>query len=91
MRPESHRLNLPLRRCATCVHAAWLAWKRDWLCLHGDNSTRSQYGISGQEFVEIDGAELNGMDGEEYSRYWGGRVVDPEVEVCDEWTGGESS
>lgn len=86
MRPESHRECLPERRCGTCMHAHLLEFKGDLLCLHGDDFEVIPYETGTVEII-VEGECVSVMDGGQYDEIWGGRVVDPCIEVCDEWKG----
>lgn len=86
-RPQSHRVELPAKRCGNCVHCALVAYKRDYLCFHGDDVKVSSSTDNESSFVQLgsDAEFVEVMDGEEYSNVWGGRAVCPDTEVCDEW------
>lgn len=84
MRPDTHKLQMHDRCCGNCVHAKWLAYKRDLLCFHGDDIEVVPGGDG--DFVYLGGTEVNMLDGDEYDTVWAGRVVDAD-DVCDNWQG----
>lgn len=89
MRPESHREQVPDKRCGTCFFAIRPYFKDDLLCFHGDNIEVNhwRYPAGDQQThtdVFLDGEDVGIMDGEEYSKVWGGRVVDY-TDICDEY------
>lgn len=91
-RPPTHR-ELPVLpiRCGTCRHCIVVQYKGDSLCFHGDMITvgppepMAQTGVIAHSVAIGVNRYIETMDGEEYSEVWGGRVVDPESEVCDQW------
>lgn len=69
-----------------CAFAHLVAYKLDLLCFHGDDIRvfgHSEYPVNA-DFVQMNGEEVGMMDGEEYSKVWGGRIIDSD-DVCDEW------
>lgn len=85
MRPESHRHQIPEKRCGNCRFRHEVKFKRDDLCFHGEENLIE---ISGKDwdgewitFIEDDLAEI---DGDEYSRIWAARHVDL-TDICDHW------
>lgn len=84
-RPESHREIEHPKRCGNCLFSCRPEWKDDLLCFFGDD-VRIEYGpLQDMFFVELEGVDVNHADGDEYDRIWANRVVDPHLEVCDEW------
>lgn len=84
MRPESHRYQEHSKRCGNCKHCHEIKYKNDDLCFLGDAIT-----VEPEGFVILDGEDVSLMDGEEYSKVWGGRVVDPNADICDQWAAKE--
>lgn len=89
-RPASHREQVFPQRCGTCFFAHRPEFKTDHLlCFHGDNIEVHRWGWDGKldkVDIRLDGRDVGMMEGEgEYDEVWGGRVVDPVTEVCDEW------
>lgn len=84
-RPESHREIEPSKRCGNCRFSCWPEWKDDLLCFFGDDIHVESGDRKDRFFIELEGVDVNIADGDEYDRIWGGRVVDPHLEVCDEW------
>lgn len=92
-RPQSHRAQVPLRRCADCKFANLVAYKLDLLCFHGDDiaiTGQSHYPVDA-DYVELGGENVEMLDGDEYGRVWANRIVDQD-DVCDEWqkSGGDN-
>ena len=92
-RPASHR-ELPLfpSRCATCEFCVFVQYKGDHLCFHGDEveiGPPEKFWNTGNiaHSVQLkNGRSVEVMEGEEYSKVWGGRFIDdPDGEVCSEW------
>ena len=87
MRPESHREQIPEKRCGNCFWAIIPEYKRDLLCFHGDDDrlTINCPGLrSDTTDIDFDGECVGTMDGEEYDNVWGGRTVH-DTDICDEW------
>lgn len=87
-RPASHREQEFDRSCGNCFFAHSPEYKRDLLCFFGDKIEINRWGFDGKidkVDVRLDGDDVGLMEGEEYSQVWGGRVVDPVSDVCDEW------
>lgn len=82
-RPKSHREQVPLQRCDNCRFSAFVRYKRDLLCFHGDD-VEIESGENGDSVTLPGEISVELMDGEEYSPIWGGRVVDG-TDICDEW------
>lgn len=92
-RPASHREELPAKSCGNCFWAAWPEYWDHLLCFHGDNAVVRPDPIRpddkfAREVTLEDGVEVHLLEGEERDEVWGGRVVDPLTEVCDEWREG---
>jgi hypothetical protein len=87
VRPESHRIQIPEKRCGNCRHGLIPEHKNDLLCFFGDRIvTQPSFVRDGWDDVLLDGEPVGLMDGDEYDHVWGGRAVDDE-DVCDEWWG----
>lgn len=90
MRPESHRDQVPEKRCGNCRHSHLVSYKLDLLCFHGDKiqvTGQSRYPVDSDHVLleSVPGWDEVGMlDGDAYSEVWAERVVDP-CDVCDEW------
>lgn len=93
-RPASHRDLRFEKRCANCRFSHWLDYKDDLLCFHGDTVVAElterdtgKSAIKSKRLMRVlfDGKSVGRMQGDEYDKVWGSRVVDPELEVCDEW------
>lgn len=84
MRPETHRHQVPPRRCGNCRHGIRPEYKDHRLCFLGDAYTT--YPAATADCLEVSlGETIVGLtDGDEYDRIWGGRVVD-DTDVCDCW------
>lgn len=55
------------------------------MCFHGDNYVAHRSNLySWASEVTLEGEDVTIMDGDEFDKVWGGRVVDPD-DVCDEW------
>lgn len=84
-RPASHRTQSHPRCCGTCKHSAWPESKEHLLCFFGDtveiipSSLREWWSD-----VIFDGTSVGLLDGDEYDKVWGDRVVE-DTDVCDEW------
>lgn len=93
MRPESHRNVLIDKRCGNCRHCVFVEYKRDHLCLHGEdyNLLEGAGYPTKSAAVELwrDGQaiDVGTVDGDEYSRLWSECSVDRLNEVCDQWDG----
>jgi hypothetical protein len=85
MRPETHREQIPEKRCGNCRHALYPEYKRDLLCFCDDEIEIRGPGISpGTTEVWLNGEHIGLLDGDEYDEVWAGRIVDWD-DVCDEW------
>ena len=89
-RPASHREQVFPQRCGNCFFAHAPYFKRDHLlCFHGDAIEINRWHYTDSKEVNtdvrLDGEDVGLMEGDAYSEVWGGRVVDPITEVCDEW------
>lgn len=85
MRPPSHRFQVPEKGCHNCRHAHVVEFKGDLLCFHGDNARSIPSNIrEGWSTVTLDGRHVGDLEGDEWSKVWGGRVVES-FDVCDEW------
>lgn len=80
MRPESHRDMLPDNRCGNCRFARLIKYHNDWLCFYGDEI---QDGSEG--FVIFQGEDVAFLEGDAYDTVWSGRVVDADIDTCDQW------
>ena len=88
MRPKSHRDQEHMTRCGNCKFAHLVAYKLDLLCFRGDDiqiTGKCEY--DGGEHIDFNGDDVAFMEGDQYDKVWGGRVVDP-TDVCDEWDDG---
>ena len=86
-RPSSHHEIEIERNCGNCRFSHLVAYKLDLLCFHGDDirvTGRSGYPVDA-DCVELAGDEVGMLDGDAYDSVWASRVVDPHLEVCDEW------
>lgn len=86
MRPASHKDEPPEKRCGNCIFSRYLAIKEHLLCFHGDSivdTGKSNYPVNAS-YVELNGEDVNFMEGDQYDRVWAGRVVDSS-DVCEEW------
>lgn len=64
-------------------------YKDDLLCFHGDAiRVEDSCSSSHKKDVILDSEPIGLMDGEEYSKVWGGRCVD-DTDICDEWKSGQ--
>lgn len=84
MRPNTHREQVPAKRCGNCRHSAVPDFKDHLLCFHGDPVRYVRLAGCTAIDVYLDGKCVGTMDGDQYDKVWGGRVVDP-TDVCDEW------
>lgn len=88
MRPETHREQIPEKRCENCKFSELVHYKQDLLCFYGDNIKINKWHWKDSETintdVKLDGEDVGLMEGDEYSKVWGGRVVDY-TDICDEW------
>lgn len=84
MRPESHRSQEHVKRCGNCVYSAWPECKDHLLCFHGDKLELGTSSYSYQNHVVLDGKDVGFMEGDEYDKVWGGRVVEDD-DICNEW------
>lgn len=85
-RPDSHRSQFHSQCCGNCAFSHLVAYKRDLLCFRGDMiqvTGKSEYPVTA-EYVILAGEEVGMMEGDEYSKVWGERVVDSD-DVCDHW------
>lgn len=83
-RPASHREQTPPRRCGNCRFSAVPEYKNHLLCFFGDKVEFLPSYQPDKPEVRLDGEHVGLLEGDEYSKVWGGRVVEYD-EVCDEW------
>ena len=86
-RPASHRDQTFERSCGNCRFSHLVAYKLDLLCFHGDSievTGQSRYPVDA-DYVLLNGDDVGMMEGDKYDKVWARRVVDPELQVCDEW------
>ena len=86
MRPASHRDQPHNKCCGNCRHSHLVAYKIDLLCFYGDKikvTGQSGYPVTA-DYVILNRDEVGMMEGDEYSKVWGGRIIDSD-DVCDEW------
>jgi hypothetical protein len=88
-RPASHREQEHPNRCGNCCFAKLLAYKGDWLCTIGDEHMFEHQDDGRVVAYAASGDCINFMEGDEYDEIWGGSVVDPSSDVCDEWSSRE--
>lgn len=85
MRPPSHREQIHSRGCWNCLYSHIPEYKDHLLCFHGDSYfARPSCVRDYWSQVELDGRDLCCVEGEDFDKVWGGRVVNPD-DVCDEW------
>lgn len=89
MRPESHKEQLPDKRCGNCKFAHEFRKFGDLLCFHGDKIKleRWSYKTAPDEVntdVIFEGSNIEYMECEEYSNIWAGRIVD-NTDICEEY------
>lgn len=90
-RPDSYNVPIPAKSCANCRFSRLVAYKLDLLCFHGDEIEvvgKCEYPVNADYVLLKDGkhamAAVGLMDGDEYDKVWGGRIVDCDG-VCSEW------
>ena len=93
-RPASHHEQaLPEQGCHNCACSRFIEYKRDLLCFKNDRIETIQGEDRLDDVVLVTGSShasgehrviVSLLDGEDYSRVWGGRDVDPS-DSCDEW------
>jgi len=84
VRPSSHRDQVPEKGCYNCRHSHVVEFKGDLLCFHGDNARFRPSDIrEGWITVTLDGRYVGDLEGDEWSKVWGGRLV-ASFDVCDE-------
>lgn len=89
-RPISHRSQEHPRRCGNCRHCHMPTFQVHWMCFCGDNYVARRSPVySWQSDVVLDGEDVSLLQGDEFDKVWGGRVVDPD-DICDEWEGVDS-
>jgi hypothetical protein len=84
MRPTSYRYQIPAKCCGNCKYSATPEYKDDLLCIYGDTLIKCNLLDDGKYDLEIGSQTIGLMDGDEYDKIWGGRVVDFN-DICDEW------
>lgn len=84
MRPQSHREQIPEKRCGNCKHGLVPEFRDNLLCFHGDKIETKPGLSAGTTEVWLNGEDVGTMDGDEYDQVWAGRLVDWD-DVCDEW------
>lgn len=88
MRPDSHKEQIPEKLCENCKFCHEPNYKNDLLCFFGDNIKINKWHFKDSETIytdiELNGEDVGFMEGDEYSKIWGGRVVDY-TDICDEW------
>lgn len=85
-RPESYDDSPPARCCAKCMHSRLVAYKLDLLCFRGDNikiTGTCEYPVDA-DHVELNGEDVELLEGDEYDRVWAARIVDGQG-VCDQF------
>ncbi len=78
-RPESHREQRFEKCCESCKHSNSVKYRDDTLCCYGDKVAKTPYGD-----WYLNGLDIVALDGDEYDKAWGGRVVHPD-DICDCW------
>ena len=84
-RPASYDDTPPTQRCGNCRFSRLIEYKRDLLCFFGDE-IETRPGVNGTDDVTFNGEIVGILDGDEYDKIWGGRVVDSDCR-CNEWRG----
>lgn len=89
MRPNSHKEQIPDKRCGNCKFAHELRRLGDLLCFHGDNIKLQKwsYKTTPDEVmtdVIFEGQNLEYVEMDEYSKIWAGRIVD-DTDTCEEY------
>lgn len=85
-RPASFDDSVPINRCGTCKHCHYVRYKEDLLCFHGDEIVARRDGPEtwDKSDVELDGEDVEFLDGDRYGKVWASRVVG-HGDTCDEW------
>lgn len=78
-RPESHREQRFDKCCENCRHANVVKYRNDTLCCYGDRVAKAPYGD-----WYLNGLDVVYLEGDEYDKAWGGRIVHPD-DICDCW------
>lgn len=89
MRPDSHKEQIPDKRCGNCKFAHVFRRLGDLLCFHGDDIKLEKWSWKhSPDDIKTDvifkGQNIEAFEADEYSTIWAGRIVD-DTDICEEY------